>query len=586
MDATPTDPVAAGLPDLGVLRAVMADLGGLNGPAEDAFLAIGSVLGEASSLLGGIQTGFATLVERLEGGEAAATATGLVNATERIASLGSGSHGSTEVLLRLVGVVGQIEARLRTLSKVVGEVGALAINAKIQASLIEAGGTDFTVFTTEIQRLGILAGQTIDQTCVRLQSLQQAIADALAGERDFERVAARELTSVQGRLAEGLAILMEQRRMAAAAVERVGHHSRDTAQRVVSCITELQFNDTACQRIEHVRDAMAIVVELAHSGTEEKIETLVGAVCRLQALQLSRTAAEYHDRVEVLGANLRDIAADAVNILTDADSATASGGGGRDGHDSFIDTLENDITLAARLLNSQATGRERVKAIVQTVSAGFAEMAKDLEAIHSIDADMRVMGLNATFKCARLGDHGRALGVIAHELRSCSKRTEEFSGQISALLQSAMDMSKTLGTQESSDAALVSDLGKSMMNSVVNLGALSVALDAELEKLHRDGDRVARLLGATADGIDIHHRMNETLTQAAAKLAAVADLTGVDGADIAAMGERIRTLLAGHYTMQSERLIHQIFADCFGDEQAAPPADAGGAGSSIDDLLF
>ena len=154
-------------------------LGGLNGPAEDAFLAIGSVLGEASSLLGGIQTGFATLVERLEGGEAAATATGLVNATERFASLGSGSHGSTEVLLRLVGVVGQIEARLRTLSKVVGEVGALAINAKIQASLIEAGGTDFTVNSTVVYETAVFSIAEI--SAARATSLSDSAFDPLAG---------------------------------------------------------------------------------------------------------------------------------------------------------------------------------------------------------------------------------------------------------------------------------------------------------------------------------------------------------------------------------------------------------------------
>jgi len=573
--------------DMAALTSVMAELGTLNGPAEEAFLAIGSVLGEASGLLGGIQDSFASLVERLDGSEATATANGLERATERIASLAGGNQGSVEMLVRLGDVVRQIEGRLLALSKVVGEVGALAINAKIQASLIETGGTDFTVFTAEIERLGILAGQNIDRTGGRLRELERTITEALSGEHDFERAAADELGRVQGRLAEGLTILAAQRKTAAAAVERVGRHSSDTAQRVVACMTELQFNDTACQRIEHVRDAMGIVTELVRSGTEENIEALVGAVCRLQALQLSRTAADYQERVEILIANLTEIAMDTRGIVDDSEAAISSGEHAVGGHErgSFIDLLEGDITLAARLLTDQAAGRERVKAIVQTVSTGFAQMATDLDAIHSIDADMRVMGLNATFKCARLGDHGRALGVIAHELRSCSKRTEEVSGQISGLLQNAMDVSKGLGAQEGSDAAIVSELGRSMINSLVNLGALSSALDGVLGKLHHDGDRVASLLGGAADTITVHHRMSASLTQAAAKLAGVADLIGIDDADIAGVGERIRTLLAGHYTMQSERLIHQIFADCFSDEPSATTA-ASEPSANIDDLLF
>jgi hypothetical protein len=80
--------------------------------------------------------------------------------------------------------------------------------------------------------------------------------------------------------------------------------------------------------------------------------------------------------------------------------------------------------------------------------------------------------------------------------------------------------------------------------------------------------------------------MHQALTQAAERLEGVAALTGVDGADIEVMSERIRTLLAGHYTMQSERLIHQIFADCFSDEHAKTSIAAPAADASIDDLLF
>jgi hypothetical protein len=574
---------------LHILTSVQTELGMLHEPAEEAFLAIGSVLGGASGILGDIKTSFATLVERLNGPEATTTASNLMKATEQIESLAGGEHGSAVVLDQLGAVSKRIGQRLGALTKVVTEVDSLSINAKIQASLIVSGGIDFTVFTSEINRLGVLATQTIGQTSVRLRALERSIASALAGEQSFERDAAGQLAAVRGRLAAGLAILVNQHRTAASAVERVGHHSTVMAQRVAACMTDLQFNDTACQRIEHVRDAIAIVRDLAASGDEENIDTLVGAVCRLQALQLSRTATEYRDRVEALVINLRGIANDASGILIDADAAIHSEQRERgvNGHDSFISSLESDITLAARLLNGQASERERVNGVMQSVSAGFADMEKDIEAIHSIDSDMRVMGLNATFKCGRLGRDGLALGVIAQELRSCSKRTEEFSGQISDLLKDALSVSKSLGTQEDSDSVLVSELGCTMSNALVDLGALSVSLDATLEKLHRDSDMVTNMLRGAAARIVIHRRMHEALTQATEKLAGVADLTGIDGADIEAMGERIRTLLAGHYTMQSERLIHQIFADCFGSDSLSPTeTPSQSADTSIDDLLF
>ena len=110
-------------------------------------------------------------------------------------------------------------------------------------------------------------------------------------------------------------------------------------------------------------------------------------------------------------------------------------------------------------------------------------------------------------------------------------------------------------------------------------------MDTTLEKLHLDGERVTNLISGTAGRINVHLGMHESLTQAAARLADFADETGIDGADITAMEERIRTLLAGHYTMQSERLVHQIFADCF-DNEPVTSQGASEVSASIDDLLF
>ena len=581
-------PTATGNLDLASLAAAVAGLAAVHDPAEKAFLGIASALEEASGVLGSLQVSFTDLVERLEGSETASTTKRLREATRQIAALTEGEHGSTEVLAGLGALVKQIEGRLLALSKVLNEVGALAINAKIQASQTASGGIDFSVFTTEIHRLGLLAKQTLDQICIRLMTLDRTIGDALTGERDFERHAARELATVQGRLATGLDILADRRKRSAMAVEKVGLLSRDTAQRVVACMTELQFNDTASQRIEHVRDAIGIVSDLARSGDEVQIVALIGGVCRLQAMQLTRTGAEYQERVEILIANLGELAEVALKILSDTDGAIADGNspGHQDDHHSFIGGLESDIALAAKLLKDQAVVRKRVKDIVQSVSTGLASMAADLEAIHSIDADMRVMGLNATFKCGRLGDKGRALGVIAHELRACSKRTEEFSAQISRLLQSAFEMSKSLGNQDDHDAGSVSRLETEMNDSLADLGPLAGSLDQALDRLHRDGEKVAKLLGDTAGKIDVHRQMHATLTRASEKLAEIADKTGVDDSGIAAVGERLRTLLAGHYTMQSERLIHQLVADCFVEDHTPPPVKPSGSDVNIDDLLF
>ena len=81
--------------------------------------------------------------------------------------------------------------------------------------------------------------------------------------------------------------------------------------------------------------------------------------------------------------------------------------------------------------------------------------------------------------------------------------------------------------------------------------------------------------------------MHGVLTRASDKLAGIApEMTGVDDSGIVTGSERLRTLLAGHYTMQSERLVHQLFADCFAEDHAPAPVIANGSETNIDDLLF
>jgi methyl-accepting chemotaxis protein len=591
----PIDPIVGSTPSsaggaiscLDDLCALAAELDGLKGPAEEAFLTVGSALGEASHLFGKIQDCFRLLVGRLDGSAATATTDRLEKTTAQFAHLGSIGHALTDSLDQLNTMAPAIESHLQVLHKIAGEVGALAINAKIQASQVPSGGADFSVFTTEIQRLGTLAGKIIGQACSRLRSIRQSVADAAVEARSFEKDAALQLSTIQERLTEGLALLADQHRATASAVAREGRHSDDTVQRVAACMTDLQFNDTACQRIEHVREALTTVIEMATAG-EADAGTLVGTVCLLQAMHLSQTSSEYGRHVELLTANLRGIGADAQSIASDAEVAMRPVDRQSDPgkEESFVAALQRDVTLATALLSSQRAGRSRVSTVVRSVSSALGEMVGDLDGIHSIDADMRVMGLNATLKCSRLGQHGRALGVIAQELRGCSKRTEALSRRVADLLQGAMELAGALATQDGADAGQVNELAPSMASWVAELGDLNTVVDERVMQLHRDCSRVAHLLIQTADAVVIHHRMTETLCRIAARLEGIAGTLGVARDDASTMSERVREMLAGRYTMQSERLVHKVFADGVPAGQAVMATAAPAAVDDIDALLF
>jgi uncharacterized protein YukE len=561
------------------LTRLAAELGEVAAPTEPVFVELGQALAATVAGLQRIGTDFADLSQQIDGEDAVAAVDGIEQAVACIANLSVDRGQEAACLVQLTGDVGQLARRLVILRSVAGEVGVLAMNAKIQASQLRVGGDDFSVFTTEMTRLAGLAQATVERAATKVAQLAAAIGTAHADREAFVRDSGAELATVGQRLSEGAATLAERRRRAVAAVETVRERSSRSAEHVSGGIQQLQVNDITIQRIDHVRKALeALDAVLASDGSDPADgPPLAAAACRLQQAQLERTAIEYVEQVEQLAANLRGIAAEARGVVDEAAAAFSDGG-----QVSFAGHLEADIGRANRLLDGFAAARDRVQAVMEAVHDGAAEVVQDLHAIASIDADMQVMGLNATLKCGRLGTEGRALGVIAHELRSCSKRTEDNARGIGSLLQNITDVAARL--HQAGDGEGIShltDLQEAVTASLGRLQALARLMDSALGSLERDGRQAIVALEATAADIAVHHQLSAALNAIARRLEELsADWGGGEG-DVDAIRERLRSLLADHYTMASERIVHQLIAD---DDEIL--AESAPADTDVDDFFL
>ncbi len=563
--------VAAGV--RAVLAELTAELGVVTQPTEAAFLRLGDGLAATVADLQRIEAGFADLSERIDGQDAVAAIHGIEQAVACIAELSQGNGEEAACLGRLADDIARLARLLAVLGSVAAEVGVLAMNAKIQAAQLVTGAADFSVFTVEMTRLAGLAQSTIDRAGAKVAALAVAIGRARADEEAFTRTSRAELAEVQERLGHGAAVLAERRRRAAAATQTVRERSRSEGVRVAESIGQLQINDITCQRVEHVRKALEVLDGvLAEDSADVEGDALVTAVCRLQQAQLGRTATDYRDQIDRLLANLRLMAADAGAIVDQAGAAFSDGSGGRA---SFVGPLEADIQRATRLLDGFVAARGRVHAVMEAVHASVTEIVHDLGAVTSIDADLQVMGLNATLKCGRLGSDGRALGVIAQELRVCGKRTEDNARTVSALLAGITDTAAALRRMaDSGGQGRFAELQDAMAESLSRLDALAARLDDALARLERDGGRVARTLDQLAGGVRVHHDVGAALQLVSSRLAELG-APGDAAVESGTVRDRLRTLLAGHYTMESERLIHQLAAeDDMVEETHAPPAEA------------
>jgi hypothetical protein len=288
---------------------------------------------------------------------------------------------------------------------------------------------------------------------------------------------------------------------------------------------------------------------------------VIASVCRLQAAQIVLAVDDFSAEITRLEHDLDAlrIAADEIlhraadifgDVRDDASNRSST---------SFLRALGEDARRAKVLMESTAREEDTVRSLINQVIADLGAMNEDMTAIHSIDADMRIMGLNASLKCGRLGDSGRALGVVAQALRVTGHRTEELSRDISAQVTLAMEAAHTLKAHVDSSQHDSRAIFATFDDSLTALRTLGEGTDAAMAGLNRTCVKVSDVLTQSGRALQPHRDADAAARRIANGLTVLADRLGANPALDSTVRDHVDRLLRGRYTMASERDIHNVF---------------------------
>ncbi|MEO8684801.1 MAG: hypothetical protein ABI414_08180 [Devosia sp.] len=207
-----------------------------------------------------------------------------------------------------------------------------------------------------------------------------------------------------------------------------------------------------------------------------------------------------------------------------------------------------------------------------------------VEAVQEIEANMRLVSLNAAVKCAQLGPRGTALNVIAGQLRLLTGETVAAAEAAMAGLHEAAGLAQSFGAAASGAAAgQVGQLEQEAVAALKLLETVDQCLAEALGVLNLDGPKVVNLLGEAAAGFADQAAISEGMDDMQIPIAErSAESIDPPSAPLAA----VLALLRSKYTMDAERRIHE---QLFGKDLAAPPAvleSEASAETDLDDLFF
>jgi hypothetical protein len=530
--------------------------------AESRFLAIGQSLEQAVGILARLVGLCQTLLAELQSAELVQARQDLSAAAAHIDLFAGAQQGDVAALEQLAGMAAGLERRMAQMRAVGREVDVLAMNARLVASTMGEAGADFLLFVGGIRRSAALAQGSLAQIDAEMAAAAEHLSAARSSVASFAARNAEALHTIPRRLAANVAALDQRARLAGEATADVAKRSEDVARHVASAIVALQLGDITRQRVEHMQQAAGTLRQILAPEADSRFvglsEAQQGAVlavgCRLLAAQLLDTAEELDQEAERIGHRLDGLAADAREIGRLGEQAHAAADAS---HRSFLTALAADVrqtqALFEALSAAHADADRRIAAVLDTAS----RLAGHMATIRSVEADIHIMGLNTSLKCGRLGTIGRALGVIAQELRGCGTRTAAQAGAVLADSQRLLSLASALAdSKQARHGATIDTVAEEMVTALGRLGRTGRSLAEALAGLERDSVAVAGLLDATAAEFAVRHDIGKVLRQAAADATALAEQVDRPGAEVVEATDRLLALLSQRYTMARERAVH------------------------------
>lgn len=555
---------------------------------ETAFVDVGTRLSEGAAMLNRLTKLFEALPAALQGEEVTEASSQLRAVASKARDLTLDFAKEKADLERLAQVVAAANSPINELRRAVKMMGIVSVNARVTAAGIVGDNEDFEVFTTDIATLSDSARTTIHEFSQVYRQLTAEVEKAAGQRARFDAAHAHTLSELAEKLDETLGALDAQREAAVESSAETGRVSRGIVGRIGSAVMALQVGDSTRQRLEHVEAGLECLADIlagkpidgvtldADADADAQAQA-VTALSLLEETQLHETAREFADEVGEAEKALAALASDAGTIMARSRNLYGSG----NAEASALTVLSAQLRIATEILRDCEVERGKLEAVAAAVQQTVSVLLGHVAAVQDIEANMRLVSLNAAVRCAQLGPRGASLTVIASQLRELTTETVVAAEAAMSQLDEASALAGAFGAAASGDnAGQIGRLEQQAIHAMTLLSGLDERLATAMESLNADGPKVIALLAAAAKGIDGQVRLSESMDDIAMQIASLSSepMPAPLPETLTPVLERLRK----SYTMEAERRIHTGF---FGGPPAAEVVEDEGD-FDLDAMMF
>jgi ABC-type transporter Mla subunit MlaD len=557
----------------GAIAAIRNEISSMAAGIDGKFVHAGTILMEMLAAVTHVideLKGITTALDPEHGGNAIRSLLAVAN---ELAGLSSARDARRGEISAIRDTAAQLRGDLSQAHEVFRVLGVYGTNLKIAAG----GAAEFVVFVDEMSRRLKVGETEFAGFAATLTSLAENVTDAERAEWLLDSQCRRVLPHVPEKLARDAESLRQHQEGVARMAAKVGAVAAGVQAKVATILGALQIGDTTRQRLEHIVAALQLLNAFGAQQKEGDGRADEGIILRLLSAQLQDTLVEFDVETKRLARTLRDLGPAGAKLvaLRQMDEGGAEGG-------AFLQSLEQGISEADRVTRQLRETNAAIQRIGGAIGDTISDLETRLNTVQAIRGDVEHMAINTGLRAQRMGQAGRAIAVIASEIRTYSARFDEAANGITRAIAELGGVGARLRGLAAEGQR---DLGAALTEALGYIRGACDRVEQAVGGIGDDAARIITMLEAAAGDLGRDLAVSDVIADVADWLAALAEASGQNDMPNGATGELL-CQIGSFYTMARERAVHQQLG-LIGIKFVDPPVEINlDDNDEFDDCLF
>ncbi len=554
-----------------LLTPIMELLQRLAGTTEHQFLQLGERLQDFSLRSCRISASAGELVQLVAGDESSQLTTRLrtlfTDIDTYLNRIRTQSNSSCHTLEQVMSQLDQVVQPLEGFQKMDKALRMLSISTKIESARLGELGAGFTTLALDVEKLSLTVSQKSSGIMGERQNLMQLITENLETSRRTEASQHADAQTILTGINASLETMAQLNQACSDAGNRVGLIAEEVVAETGTVVSSMQFHDITRQQIEHIFEALEKIQQHACQRPDDVDKTAcdtqvaeIGDICELQTAQLRHATSQLFQATTAILESLQDIGAKQSQISQGLQQALMGNDDSADA--SLLTSMQGDMQRVTAILQRCAASDQKLAQAMGKVTGTIGDIASFVSDIEAVGSEIDLIALNAQIKAAHTGPQGAALGVLAEAIKRLSLDAVVQTEAVSSTLKAINEATGQLNSNDSLGSATdnqVAVMEQETQQIIAALSRTNQLLREQLASVATMAESLATDINTITSGFHVHEESKQQAQQAESSLEQIYS----EARQLVPASSEFRNNLQHmeqRYTMESERLIHEMLA--------------------------